>query len=376
MAGIYLHIPFCKKRCIYCDFYSTTDGGRMDQYVYALKKELDSRKDYLGNDVVETIYFGGGTPSQLAPGTIGTLIHHIRERFATTDDMEITIEANPDDITDAYLQDLTMTGINRISVGVQSFDDKRLRFLNRRHDSVQAMDAIKRCRQHGLGNISIDLIYGFPGETKDAWAADIDKAVALDVEHISAYHIIYEEGTPLHRLLQQHAIAELDEEASAEQFRLLKSKLEKAGYIHYEISNFCKPGLHARHNTAYWQDKKYLGCGASAHSYDLVSRRWNVSNLYIYMDKVNNGGTYFTEERLDLATRYNEYVMLSLRTMWGLELETLGSRFGIRLLKHFLDNAQRHIDDGCLVINDGNARLTDKGLFVSDGVMSDLMYVE
>lgn len=376
MAGIYLHIPFCKKRCIYCDFYSTTDSDKRSLYVEALKKELETRKDYLGNDAVETIYFGGGTPSQLKPSEVGSLITHIKSLFATTDDMEITIEANPDDIDDSYLQELCKTDVNRISIGIQSFDDKRLQFLNRRHNSRQAITAVERCRRHGLKNISIDLIYGFPDETMDAWCEDIDRAIALDVDHISAYHIIYEEGTPLHRLLKQHAICELDEDASLGQFKQLKSTLEKAGYIHYEISNFCKPGRHSRHNTAYWQDKKYLGCGPSAHSYDLTSRRWNVSDLSIYMDKVRNGGTYSTEEKLDLATKYNEYVMLSLRTMWGLRLDTISSRFGKRFLDFFMKNAQRHIDDGCLCIDNGNVRLTTKGIFVSDGVMSDLMFVE
>lgn len=346
------------------------------EYVAALRKELSLRHGYLDGEPVETIYFGGGTPSLIAPEDIDMMIRHIRDNFETTGKMEITLEANPDDLTEDYLTRIRQTDVNRISIGIQTFDDRRLRLLGRRNDAQQAIEAVRRCQRHRFDNISIDLIYGFPSETNAEWEKDIDTAIALNVQHISSYHIIYEEGTRLSAMLKQHKIDELDEESSILQFQTLKTRLEAAGYVHYEISNFCKPGMHSKHNTAYWQDKKYLGCGPSAHSYNRQTRQWNVSDLDTYIKEVNGNQPFYDIETLDEETRYNEFVMVSLRTMWGADLNVLEDRFGKRFLDYFNSNAAKHLRDGSLEIEGNTARLTRKGIFVSDAIMSDLMYVD
>ena len=375
MAGIYLHIPFCKRRCIYCDFYSSTDSSRAPAYINALKTELEARRDYLGNERVETIYFGGGTPSQLDASDIGGLITHIRRTFDTSDMAEITVEANPDDMTSDYLSRLREAGANRISIGVQSFDDKRLAFLRRRHDAAQACRAVEACYHNGFDNVSIDLIYGLPDESCDQWTNDLRQAVSLGVEHISAYHIIYEDGTPLTDMLGRHEIRQTNEDESVRQFETMCDILSGAGYIHYEISNFCLPGRHSRHNTAYWQNKPYLGCGASAHSYNLATRQWNVRDITAYIDGVTHEGVYYEVEQLDTATRYNEYVMVSLRTMWGADTHVIASRYGQEFADLFVTAAEKHISGGCLAVEGTIFRLTRHGILLSDRVISDLMCV-
>lgn len=264
MAGIYIHIPFCKTRCIYCDFYSTTRSELKSQYIRALCRELTERKEYLKGEAVETIYFGGGTPSQLSEEDFKEVFKTIEQVYGTRKATEVTLEANPDDLTEEYTQMLRTLPFNRISMGIQTFDDATLRLLNRRHNAAQAIEAVQRCRQAGFQNISIDLIYGLPGENDQRWAQDLQQAVSLNVEHISAYHLIYEEGTPLYKMLQQHSVSQVDEDSSLNFFSTLIDTLSAAGYEHYEISNFCKPEMYSRHNTSYWQGIPYLGCGPSA----------------------------------------------------------------------------------------------------------------
>lgn len=375
MAGIYIHIPFCKKRCIYCDFYSTTSGHLKEAYIDALEKEIDLRKDYAENEVIETIYFGGGTPSQLLPSEAERIINRIKSVHRLSRNPEITLEANPDDISEKFLDGLRNTDINRISIGIQTFNDERLKFLNRRHDSRQAVKAVGMCREYGYDNISIDLIYGFPEESGDEWEKDIDKAVSLGIQHISAYHIIYEEGTRLTRMLEEGKIKEIDEDNSIRQFETLMSKLKDAGFIHYEISNFCKPGMHSRHNTSYWQNKRYIGLGASAHSYNLGSRQWNIADINTYIKALNEGGKFFETENLDIYSHYNDYILTSLRTMWGADIAYIREKFGERLSEYFLKNADKYIDSGDIESRDGKYIINEKGIFISDGIMSDLMWV-
>lgn len=377
MAGIYIHIPFCKTRCVYCDFYSTTQSQLKKRYIRALCQELRSRKEYLKGEPVRTVYFGGGTPSQLNEEDFALVFETLEEVYGLGACEETTLEANPDDLTDDYVAMLhDRLPFNRISMGIQTFDDEMLRLLNRRHNASQAIEAVGRCRRAGFGNISIDLIYGLPGETDRRWQDDLQQAVALDVEHISAYHLTYEEGTPLYDMLQAHRVSQVDEDSSLRFFSALTDTLDKAGYVHYEISNFCKPGRHSRHNTSYWQGIPYLGCGPSAHSFDGVGREWNVSSLTQYIEGMESGNRPFETEYRDTATRYNECVMTALRTMWGIPMEQLRQEYGEKLYRYCLDMAAPYLTDGKLELKDGFLRLTRRGIFVSDGIMSDLMYVD
>ena len=376
MAGIYLHIPFCKTRCIYCDFYSTTRSEMADRYVSALCRELELRKSYLDNEPVETIYFGGGTPSQLSKENFEKIFETIEREYNLGNCEEITLEANPDDLTPEYIKMLSSLPFNRISIGIQTFNEQTLRLLKRRHTAEQAISAVKECRMAGFQNISIDLMYGLPGETPESWEADLEQAVNLNVEHISAYHLIYEEGTPLYEMLQKHKVEEVDEESSVDFFALMIDRLTKAGFQHYEISNFCKPDMYSQHNSSYWTGKKYLGCGPSAHSFNGSTRQWNVSSLDKYIAGIEKGIPDFEIEELNVTTRYNDFVITSLRTMWGLSLNRLEEEFGTEFKQYCLENAQTYLDSGKLEISDNTLFLSKEGIFISDGIMSDLLWVE
>lgn len=376
MAGIYIHIPFCKTRCIYCDFYSTTRSELKEHYVRALCRELEMRREYLGGEPIETIYLGGGTPSQLDEGDFLRIFETIRTVYGMEHCREITLEANPDDLTETYVAMLRRLPFNRISMGIQTFDDATLKLLNRRHNAAQAIEAVRRCRRAGFTNISIDLIYGLPGETDERWKQDLQQAVALNVEHISAYHLTYEEGTRLYELLQARRIREVNEESSVRFFSILMDTLTDAGYEHYEISNFCRPGMHSRHNTSYWKGIPYLGCGASAHSFDRRTREWNVASIDEYIRSLEDSHRLYETEPRDPDTAYNECVMTSLRTRQGLSLEEVEKEYGTVLRQYCTDMAQPYLKDGKLEMRDGRLRLTRDGIFVSDGIISDLMYIK
>ena len=377
MSAIYLHIPFCKTRCIYCDFCSTTRTELKERYVDALCRELETRRDYLPHEPVRTVYLGGGTPSLLDEGDFRRIFQTLDTTYGLQAAEEITLEVNPDDISDDYAGMLAGLPFNRISMGIQTFDDSTLRLLNRRHTARQAIEAVERLRRAGFGNLSIDLIYGLPGETDERWRRDLEQAIALDVEHISAYHLTYEVGTPLYRMLQAHRVSEVDEDSSLRFFGMLMDTLATAGYVHYEISNFCKPGHRSRHNTSYWRGVPYLGCGPSAHSFDTQSREWNVASLEEYIRALGQGGRLYERETLDSVTRYNELVMTALRTREGLSLDLLASRFGPRLSAYCKRMAVPYLISHKLEeTRDGHLRLTRAGIFVSDGIISDLMYVE
>lgn len=376
MAGIYIHIPFCKRRCIYCDFFSTTRSEKKSAYVHALCRELEMRKDYLEGDDIETIYFGGGTPSQLSKEELEEIFTYIYKVYSIRPNAEITLEANPDDLTPEYVAMLRQLPINRISMGIQTFQEGTLKLLHRRHTARQAIEAFQRCREAGFHNISIDLMYGLPGETLETWKQDLQQAIALHPEHISAYHLIYEEGTALWNLKDQHRVEEADEELSLTLFSTLIDALTQAGYQHYEISNFCLPELHSRHNSSYWTGKKYLGCGPSAHSYNGTSRQWNVASLDHYIEGITSGKPDYEIEELDIYTRYNDFVITSIRTCWGMPLSHLRSEYGEELYRYCLRMAKPHLDEGVLEIHEDVLKLTRKGIFISDGIMSDLLWVE
>lgn len=375
MAGIYLHIPFCKTRCIYCDFYSTTRSEQATAYVEALCKELRLRRDYLQGEPIRTVYFGGGTPSQLTRPHFEQIFQTLQEEYDLSGCEEITLEANPDDLTEEYAAMLTDLPFNRLSMGIQTFHEDTLRLLKRRHTACQALDAVTRARAHGFQNISIDLIYGLPGETDQRWESDLSQAISLGVEHISAYHLIYEEGTPLYQLREEHRVEEVDEDSSLKWFTQLMDRLGEAGYEHYEISNFCRPGYASRHNASYWQGIPYLGCGPSAHSYNRQSREWNVASLTHYMKALQQGQRDFEQEELDLTTRYNEFIMTSLRTSQGIYLPKLYTDFGKELADYCQKLAFPYLQQDKLKIENQFLKLTRKGLFISDSIMSDLMKI-
>lgn len=370
MAGLYIHIPFCESRCIYCDFYSTTQEAQQDRYVEALCQELRMRHSEL-SEPLHTIYLGGGTPSRLSRENLHKIFQSISTCFEIelqNSDMEITMECNPDDITPRLFEGLP---INRVSMGIQTFDDARLRFLHRRHTAQQAVQAVEMVRHAGIDNISIDLIFGFPKQQTAQWLDDIERALALGVPHISAYNLMYEEGTPLYKQLCEGKVQEVDEEVAIEMFRLLISRLTQAGYEHYEISNFALPGKRSRHNGNYWNDTPYIGLGASAHSYIYPHRSWNVAHLLRYMKSIEQGTLPLEQETIDETTHYNDTITTALRTSQGIALEKLSATFRSILLRH----AQPYIERGDLQLADGHLRLTEKGIFISNLIMSDLMEV-
>ena len=363
MAGLYLHIPFCKSRCIYCGFYSTTDHDLRQRYVDALCREMEMRPSA---SPVDTIYLGGGTPSQLDISQLRQLFIYINKVYGF-DAKEITIEINPDDVTSQYAEILPQLGINRVSLGVQTFNDDRLRFLHRRHHAAQVSQAISILRDAGIPNISIDLMYGFPQETLSDWLHDINTALSLKVEHISAYCLMIEEGTPLSKM----GIEATDDETERKMYDMLIDRLTAAGYEHYEISNFARPGYHSRHNSSYWQDIPYIGLGAAAHSYDGHRRSWNVSHIKQYIKSINSGKIPCEYEELDADTHYNDRVTTALRTSIGLNLTTLSDHHQ----QYCLKEAQCFIKDGSLRLDNNHLILTRKGLFISDYIMSSLMKV-
>lgn len=375
MAGLYIHVPFCSKRCLYCDFFSNTEMRYKTSYLASLIREMGLRASYLSGESIETIYFGGGTPSQLSVFDFQLIFEAIQRHFAFTSDMEITLEANPDDLSSAYIQSLRTLPFNRLSMGIQSFHEDDLRLLNRRHTAAQAKEAVDRCQQAGLTNISIDLIYGLPGQTEVAWEDNLAQALALQVPHLSAYHLTYEEGTALYRLWKEGKVQPVEEELSLAFFNTLIDRLVDAGYQHYEISNFARTGFYARHNCSYWTGKTYLGLGPSAHSYNGREREWNVASLPIYIKGIEEGKPSLEWEELSLSTRYNDFIITRLRTQWGICCDELVSTFGEKWLSYCLNQAQRAFRQGLLTHEEGRLRLSRRGLFLSDGVMSDLLWV-
>lgn len=376
MFSLYIHVPFCATRCVYCDFFSNTDTRYKEPYLRAIEKEMELRGEYIDDDTLETIYLGGGTPSRLSGNDLERIFNAISRRFSITEGAEITLEANPDDIRPDYLSALRDLPINRISMGIQSFRPEDLRLLNRRHDREQAIRAVELCQAHGFTNLSIDLIYGLPGQTPEAWEENLRQAIRLGTPHLSAYHLTYEEGTALYKRLQAGQVEPVDEEVSVTLFHILTERMAEAGFQHYEISNFARPGFHARHNSAYGTGKPYLGLGPSAHSYNRTSREWNVASLPLYLRGIESGQPATERETLDLSTRYNDFIITGLRTMWGISLDKLRTEFGEALLAYCQKQALPYIQRGLLRQENDRLALSQAGILLSDGIMSELMYIK
>jgi len=372
MAGLYIHIPFCRSRCIYCGFYSTTMLGLREEYVDALCKEMRMR----GHAVLDTIYLGGGTPSLLTRQMLGQLFDTIETVYDVRPGAEITMECNPDDVDAHFAEMLHSLPVNRVSMGIQSFDEERLKFLHRRHTAQQGRHAVDLLREAGINNISIDLMFGFPNETLEQWRYDINQALLLKVEHISAYSLMVEENTPLYRMVESQMVKEADDDTYIIMYNQLVKLLKEAGYQHYEISNFALPGYHSRHNSSYWNDIPYIGIGAAAHSYDVTSRSSNVADVKLYIHSIKSGVLPSERENLSKTDRYNDMITTRLRTCRGICLGNAASMFGEPMIEYLLQNAQPYLDSGWLVLEDGHLHLTHKGIMMSDTVMGDLIKID
>lgn len=376
MAGIYIHIPFCRKRCHYCDFFKSTDLSQKARLLAGLIQELKSRASELSSEEINTIYLGGGTPSVLLIDELKEILDTIHEHYRVGPDAEITLEANPDDLSQAILSALRQIGFNRLSMGIQSFAESDLKLMNRRHGVMQAVQSVNWAKKAGFSNISIDLIYGLPNQTLEEWERNVRIAVELDIQHISAYNLTYHEGTVFYDQLKKGALKELPDELSLEQFQVLVKVLKEAGFEHYEISNFCKPGYYSKHNSSYWKSQKYLGIGPSAHSFDVSSRRWNVSSIAKYLEGVENNQPYWESEILSEQDRYNDFIITGLRTSWGISEEMIRGSFPTRYFEHFEKYREKYLHTGQVEYHAGKVRISAEGLFISDQIMADFMVVE
>jgi putative oxygen-independent coproporphyrinogen III oxidase len=373
MAGIYVHIPFCQKLCGYCDFYRTTRVEHIESYIEALGAEIELRSGYLEEEEVTTVYFGGGTPSLLSPGQLGVILGALGSRNKIVNGAEITIELNPDDVTAGYMAGLKEAGFNRISIGVQSWSDATLKMLGRRHDSARAVEAVNLAVATGFSDISVDLIYGLPRLTTGEWEQMLDRTFSLPVTHLSAYHLTIEEGTPFGKMKKQGLISEPDEDESSSQFSMLIEKATAAGFIHYEISNFGREGFFSKHNTSYWKQVPYLGLGPSAHSFNGYSRQWNVSDLSKYIAALKKGKLLFEIEELDLRTRFNEYILTSLRTMWGIDLTYVEAEFEKEGYDYITNLAAKFMGYGLMKQEKNSLILTDQGVMIADNIISEFI---
>ncbi|RZN84237.1 MAG: radical SAM family heme chaperone HemW [Winogradskyella sp.] len=371
MSGIYIHIPFCKQACHYCDFHFSTSLKKRDDMVEALAKEVELRKEEFKSTVVETIYFGGGTPSVLSIEEIELLINTVYSNYQVSDNPEITLEANPDDLSKAKIIALSQSPINRLSIGIQSFFEDDLKLMNRAHNAEEAKTCLEEATKH-FDNISVDLIYGIQNSTSEKWLQNIETALSYNVPHISSYALTVEPKTALASFIEKGIIDDVDDELAHEQFLILKEKLEAKGFVHYELSNFGKEGFFSRNNTAYWQGKSYLGIGPSAHSFNGKQRGWNVRNNSKYIKAIQQNSLPIEIENLTKIDRYNEYVMTGLRTMFGVSLAKIEADFGSTYKDYLLEHAQVFINQHLLYIDDAHIRVTKEGQFLSDGISSEL----
>jgi len=375
MAGIYIHIPFCTQRCTYCDFYTEVAPDFIPSLIDAMATEIKLRKEYVQNSPINTIYFGGGTPSILKVEQFTTIFEAIYSRHTVAGDAEITFEANPDDLTPDFLSSIRSLPFNRISIGIQSFDDNDLKRINRRHSSQQAIKAVKDAQVAGFSNISIDLIYGLPFQTLKAWEKQLDTALNLQIQHISAYGLTYEEGTSLWKQRENGMIETVDDSTMNEMYNLLLDKTSQHGFEAYEISNFALPGYRSRHNSSYWKQEPYIGIGPSAHSYDVISRQWNIASIKEYIKAINADKPFFEREELTLYNRYNDFVMVTLRTSDGLDMKALEKEFGSELADYCLKNIKTFMDSEQVYYSDGKLRLTRDGIQISNLILTQLMKV-
>jgi oxygen-independent coproporphyrinogen-3 oxidase len=373
MAGIYIHIPFCKTLCSYCDFYHIISRQDNHTFIEALVKESAIRREYIGSETVSTIYIGGGTPSVLPVKEIQLILENIRKLYTVEEKCEVTIEINPDDVGKDYLHSLKETNVNRISLGIQSWRDTDLKLLNRRHNAAQAAYALEETIKAGFQNVTIDLIYGIPGMTSQDLSSNLDFSFSFDIKHLSAYHLTIEPGTVFAKMKEKGLLSEIDEEESNTQFHLLIEKAESARFVHYEISNFGKPGYFSIHNSNYWKQVNYLGLGPSAHSFNGYSRQWNIRDVKKYIKAINSGSPSFEKEELDKRTRFNEYIMTSLRTMWGIDLDYVEKTFDKEGYDYIVNLAGKLIDYGLMKPDKKTLVLTNQGKMISDNIISELM---
>lgn len=376
MAGIYLHIPFCKKACHYCNFHFSTSLRQKNDFTGALLREIHLQQNYLQGRAVETIYFGGGTPSLLEQEELNMILDQLRRSFTIHPQAEYTLEANPDDITAAKLAVWKQAGINRLSIGIQSFFEEDLQWMNRAHNAQQAEACIRLAQQAGFNNLTIDLIYGTPGLTDARWQDNVQKALSLGVPHLSCYALTVEPGTALQKMIAQHKKEAVDDEKQAHHFTLLMQWLEEAGYEHYEISNFAKPGFRSRHNTSYWQGKPYLGLGPSAHSFNGGARQWNIANNVLYIQSLEKDTVPFESEQLSARQQLNEYIMISLRTAEGIDLNRLEQQFGAAARSAVQASLQPYLQSNRCIIHEQRVMLTKEGKLFADGIAADLFVGE
>ncbi|MBR5118923.1 MAG: radical SAM family heme chaperone HemW [Muribaculaceae bacterium] len=372
--GLYIHIPYCKSKCIYCDFYSTPQVETMEQYVHSLLCEAELRKDEIACKNLNTIYLGGGTPSVMPLDLLTKLVKGLETIFDLSRIEEFTFEVNPDDVTLDYVERLKQLGVNRVSMGVQSFNDNELQAINRRHSAQQAIDAVGAIKDAGITNVSIDLIYGLPGQTLDSWQRNVEQAINLDVQHISAYNLSYEPGTRLWVMRERGKVQEVSDEDCIAMHNTLVKMLKDADFEHYEISNFSRPGYRSRHNSSYWNFTPYLGLGVAAHSFDGATRRYNPSNIKEYINTLSNGNTVFIEEHLEWWERYDEEIMVRLRTSDGLDTSLIEQHYDAQVYNHLLEQAQPFINQGLLKQKGNIITLTPQGVMVSDNIIRDLMW--
>lgn len=374
MSGIYIHIPFCKQACHYCDFHFSTSMNKKEEMVLALAKEIKMRKSEFENDTIETIYFGGGTPSVLASSEINFLIEAVYNNYSIVDNPEITLEANPDDLSSDRILELSKSKINRLSIGIQSFFGDDLKMMNRAHNSVEAQKCLEEATKY-FNNISLDLIFGVPSMSNEKWKQNIEKALSFGVPHISSYALTIEPKTAMSKMIQTGRMEAPKDEVAQEHFMILVETLESKGFIHYELSNFGKENYFSKNNSAYWLGKKYMGIGPSAHSYDGISRSWNVANNPLYLKAIQDDKLPNEIETLSIADRYNEYVMTGLRTIWGVSLDRIQTEFGQTYLDYLMKQAQKFLNDELVFIENNILKPTKKGKFLTDGIASDLFWV-
>ncbi len=375
MAGIYIHIPFCRQACSYCDFHFSTNTKNSKDFLLSLHKEIEMQKNYLSSQNINTIYFGGGTPSLLSANDICLLIDKISKYFFIDKNAEITLEANPDDLTTSKIKEFSVTPVNRLSIGIQSFREEDLIFLNRAHNAKQAIESVKHAQEAGFKNITIDLIYGTQTMSNEEWEKNLSIAFDLKVQHLSCYSLTIEPRTPLSSYIKKGTAPEVDPQKSAQQFEILMDQARRNDFIHYEISNFCTEGHYSKHNSSYWKGNNYLGLGPSAHSFDGNSRQWNVKSNAAYISTINARVVPFQLETLTVDQKYNEYILTTLRTIWGLEVKTIADKFGDAFLTHFTKEIEKHLHNNMVFMEGDVVALTQKGKLFSDTIASDLFVV-
>jgi len=375
LASIYIHIPYCKQKCTYCNFHFRTAQNDKIEMLKSIKKEIELRKFYLNGATISSIYFGGGTPSILNKEEIESIIQTIYHHFTIDINAEITLECNPDDLDKKMLTDLKEIGINRLSIGIQSFDDDDLKFMNRSHNAKEALECIHLAKEAEFNNITIDLIYGLPNQSNEKWKQNLKQMLDLNIQHFSAYALTVEPKTVLKHLIDKQKVIPLDDKITVEHFNTLAQIATENDFIHYEISNFGKQGFFSNHNTAYWKNQHYLGVGPSAHSFNETSRQWNLASNKQYIEMVNANNAYFEIEQLSNAQQYNEYIFTALRTMWGVELDYIKTQFGATAHQYFEKQVSNWVNQGKIKQLENNYTLTSRGKLYADAISSDLFIV-